>query len=176
MVDFAGLDCCLIKVEHLKRMGTPYFRGESGSNLIQSMHFDFSSRTRKLGGRIVGCLDHYLPHDLMTDDVNENIKEVYHYMSQKKIEPEGVKKKGENKRKEYDKMLSQPLTDIPVHILTPTARPQNLKMVNDSIYKSNGPHNLALNWHIMYKNMTTCTTSSQDTTSILTRSPRVGSH
>ena len=41
----------------------------------------------------------------MTDDVNENIKEVYHYMSQKKIEPEGVKKKGENKRKEYDKRI-----------------------------------------------------------------------
>ena len=107
---------------------------------------------REAGGKIIGCLDHYLPHALMTDNVRENIKEVYHYMNSKKKTVETFKKQGARVRKEYDEMLATPLVDVPVHIFTPCARPENIQLVNESIYRSMGPHKLGLNWHIMYKN------------------------
>ncbi len=151
-VAFAGLDFCLIKTTLLKRLGSPFFTGDSGHNLIQKMHFLFSHRVRSIGGKIIACLDHYLPHSIVSDDVRSNIKEVYDYMNRKKLEPEDVKTKGAKLRTEYNEMIATPITDTQVHIFTPSARPENLRLINESIYKAEGPHNLGINWHIMYKN------------------------
>ena len=151
-VHFAGLDFSLIKCDLLRKMGTPYFTGDTSNNLIQKMHFDFSTRVRQMGGSIIGCLDHYLPHAIVSDDVNANIKEVYNYMNSKKMEPESVKTRGEKLRAEYNDMLKAPIVDTTVHVLTPCARPQNIRMLNESIYRAHGPHKLAINWHILYKN------------------------
>lgn len=151
-VKYAGLDFCLIKRSILEKLSMPWFRGDSGNNLIMRLHFDFSTRVREAGGKIVACLDHYIPHDIASDNIEENIKEVYRYMESKKQTREDVIDNGKKKRAEYDRMLKEQLTDIPVHILTPCSRPQNIRMINESIYKAQGPHKLCLNWHIMYKN------------------------
>ena len=151
-VKFAGLDFVLIKRTMLERLGAPYFQEDNGDNLIQKCHFNFGNRVRAAGGKIVACLDHYLPHELISDDIQKNVREVYNYMNAKKKSVDTFKQQGAKVRKEYDAMLATPLTDVPVHIFTPCARPGNVRLVNESIYRSNGPHKLDINWHIMYKN------------------------
>jgi len=151
-VSFAGLDFCLIKTSILRKIGSPYFSGDNANNLIQRMHHDFSRKVRGVKGTIIACLDHYLPHEIMSDNVHANVREVYHYMNNKKMNPDAMKKKGKALRDDYDKLLAEPIVDIPVHVLTPCARPKNIRLLNESIYKSSGPHNLSINWHIMYKN------------------------
>ncbi len=149
-VKYTGLDFCLIKRSMLEKLDMPWFRGDSGNNLIMRLHFDFSTRVRQAGGKIIACLDHYIPHDIVSDNIEENIKEVYRYMERNKQTKDDVRNEGKRRREEYDNMLKQPIVDIPVHILTPCARPQNIRLVNESIYKADGPHNLSINWHIMY--------------------------
>ena len=151
-VKFAGLDFCLIKRSILEKLDTPYFRECNGDNLIHKSHFDFSSRVREVGGKVIGCLDHYIPHEFISDNIHTNIREVYDFMNNKKKTVEDYRKEGKVVREEYDKMIATPLTDTQVHIFTPSARPQNIKLINESIYRAEGPHNLAINWHIMYKN------------------------
>jgi len=57
-----------------------------------------------------------------------------------------------NRRSIRHRMTLEPLTDVPLHIITPVTRPHNLDMIIDSIIRADRPHNLSIQWHTIFKN------------------------
>jgi len=49
-------------------------------------------------------------------------------------------------------MKRDPLTDTPLHVITPVTRPHNLQKIADSIANADHPHRFSIHWHIIFKN------------------------
>ena len=49
-------------------------------------------------------------------------------------------------------MIREPITDIPLHVITPVTRPQYLQKIADSIVNADHPHKFSIHWHCIFKN------------------------
>ncbi len=74
------------------------------------------------------------------------------WLARKKMSPNDLVMESFRRRRKRFALKHKPITDIPLHVIIPVARPHNLQSLAYSVVSAKGPHNFSVRWHCIFKN------------------------